>query len=204
MLQRFLSAIIAEEWAQELDTASKAKVGSPTLLDQSSLARELSSRTLAWLQNPPPAAYHEMTLTLHRIHGECTSLLHMFVTDCKLPSTSIPMLGTEIDITGTKPGSFTIDSARAAVGPMFNRLKETLGRAKKKELAIIMDKRIGVETNINRYSEVKAQYDIRVSAAFAAAFVAFHSAPDKVSPVVKGIMNGVKVSIILRNHVHVC
>ena len=49
--------------------------------------------------------------------------------------------------------------------------------------------------NIERYGDVKAQYDVRVSAAFAAAFVALKATPDKVSPIVKGIMNGIKVCL---------
>ena len=76
---------------------------------------------------------------------------------------------------------------------MFNKLKDTLGRTKRKELAILKDKRAQIAVNIERYTEVKAQYDIRVSAAFAAAYVALKATPEKVSPIVKGIMNGIKV-----------
>ena len=107
--------------------------------------------------------------------------------------TAIPALGTEIDVTGTKPGCFTIDTAQQAVGEMFTKLKDSLGRTKKRELAIIKEKRLKVVTSIERYIEVKAQYDVRVAAAFAAAFVAFKSTPEKVSPIVKGIMNSIKV-----------
>ena len=43
------------------------------------------------------------------------------------------------------------------------------------------------------FIEVKAQYDVRVAAAFAAAFIALRGTPDKVSLIVKGIMNSIKV-----------
>ncbi|TFK86254.1 SNF2 chromatin remodeling protein [Polyporus arcularius HHB13444] len=190
MLQKFLAAIIAECWAREYD--ARAESGAPLLIEISGLAAELSQKTLAWLQADPPAAYHEMAFTLARIHGECLNLLQSFSTDCKIPAAAIPPLGTEIDVTGTKPGCFTIETAQAAVGSMFDKLKESLGRTKKRELAIIKDKRLKVVSSIERYTEVKAQYDVRVSAAFAAAFVAFRSTPDKVSPIVKGIMNSIK------------
>lgn len=195
MLQKFLAAVVAEEWATQYDAA--AREGSPPLIDHSPLAKELSAKTLAWLQAPPPTAYHEMALTLVSIHKDCYSLLQSFLLDCKVPASSIPRLGSEIDITGTQPGSFTIDTAQAVVGSMFAKLKESLGRTKKKELSVISEKRSKVVASIDRYIEVKAQHDTRVSAAFAAAFVAFKSTPDKVSPVVKGIMNGVKVGICL-------
>lgn len=193
MLQKFLAAIISECWAREYDT--RAAPGAPLLIQVSPLALELSEKTLAWLQADPPAAYHEMALTLARIHGECLNLLQSFAYDCKLPQAAIPLLGTDIDVTGTKPGCFTIDTAHAAIGDMFTKLKDSLGRTKKRELAIIKEKRLKVVSSIERYIEVKAQYDVRVSAAFAAAFVAFKSTPDKVSPIVKGIMNSIKVSL---------
>jgi TATA-binding protein-associated factor len=193
MLQKFLAAVISEEWAREHDT--NAPPSSQSLIDESPLAQELSRKTLSWLQANPPAAYHEMAFALARIHADSFSLLHSFVRDCKLPISSIPPLGSEIDITGTKPSCFTINTAQEAVGPMFAKLKESLGRTKKRELAVIAEHRLKVVASIERYYEVKTQHDIRVSAAFAAAFVAFKSTPDKVSPVVKGIMNGIKVRL---------
>ncbi|KAH9934987.1 SNF2 chromatin remodeling protein [Fomitopsis serialis] len=150
-----------------------AKLGpsAPLLMEKSSLASEISEKTLSWLQAEPPAAVLQ--------------LLQSFAYDCKLPQSSIPVLGTEVDITDTKSGCFTIQTAHAAVGEMFDKLKATGTR-------IIKEKRVKVVASIERYVEVKAQYDIRVSAAFAAAFVAFKGTPDKVSPIVKGIMNSIK------------
>lgn len=191
MLQKFLTAIITEEWAQEHD--AQAAPGTALLIETSPLAKDLSDRTLAFLQAEPPAAYHEMAYTLSRIHNECYNLLQAFVYDCKLPQAAIPVLGTEIDPTETRPGCFTITTAQAAVGDMFTKLKDALGRTKKKELAIIKEKRNQIAVNIDRYVEVKAQYDVRICAAFAAAYVALKATPDKVSPIVKGIMNGIKV-----------
>ncbi|KAL0947465.1 hypothetical protein HGRIS_013571 [Hohenbuehelia grisea] len=188
MLQKFLAAIVAEEWAH----ACEGGEHTVPLTERSSLAKELSIKTLAWLQGEPPAAYHEMAFTLARIHSDCVSLLHGFATDCKLPASSIPFLGHEVDITGQKAGHFNITTAQTAISTMFSRLKDSLGRTKKREVAALGEKRNQIAANIERYTDIKAQHDIRVSAAFAAAFVAFKSTPDKVSPVVKGIMNGIK------------
>ncbi|TFK76566.1 SNF2 superfamily chromatin remodeling protein [Pluteus cervinus] len=188
MLQKFLTAVIAEEWATE----SNAMLDTATLTDRSPLAKELSTKMLLWLQGKPPSAYHEMALALSRIHMDCTAMLQSFSTDCKLPMSSIPFLGSEIDINGDKQGCFTMEVAQSAIGTMYTKLKDSLGRTKKKELAIINEKRNKIVASIDRYVELKVQHDTRVAAAFAAAFVAFKSAPEKVSPVVKGIMNGIK------------
>ncbi|KAJ6608621.1 hypothetical protein B0H10DRAFT_1920958 [Mycena sp. CBHHK59/15] len=188
MLQKFLTAVVSEEWARGHDVSPDV----PPLIETSTMAQTLSTKTLAWLQGAPPAAYHEMTLTLVRIHADCIALLGSFASDCKLPMSSIPFLGSEIDVTGIKEGCFTIDTAQSAVGTLYTRLKDSLGRTKKRELGVIAEKRAKIVTSIERYGDVKSQHDIRVSAAFAAAFVAFRSTPDKVSPVVKGVMNGIK------------
>lgn len=193
MLQKFLAALVSEEWARAYDATSP----SMPIIEAFPLAAELSTMCLSWLQGLPPIAYHEMAFTLHRIHSECAALLRCFATDCKIPISLIPHLGDEIDITGTRPNSFTIETAEQAVGPMYTKLKESLGRTKKRELGVIAEKRQKVVISIEQYSEVKAQHDTRVSAAFSAAFVAFGSTPDKVSPVVKGIMNGIKVCQLL-------
>ena len=68
MLQRFLAAIVAEEWARMYDET--APPDAPLLIKMSPLADELSTAALVWLQEDPPAAYHEMAFSLARIHGE--------------------------------------------------------------------------------------------------------------------------------------
>jgi TATA-binding protein-associated factor len=192
MLQKVLAAIVIEEWAKHYG-AEPSTSKRPPLIEVSTLAREMSNRTLAWLQAEPPAAYHEMAFTLARIHGECTNLLHSFAFDCKVPWIEIPTLGTEIDLTGLKEGGFSLASAEAAVERDYTKLRDRFGKAKKRELAVIAEKRKTVISSIERYKEVKTQHDIRVCAAFAAAYVGLKNTPDKVSPIVKGVMNGIKV-----------
>jgi len=190
MLQKLLSAIVAEEWARQSGTVPNVH---RALSEGHSLSQDITMKTLAWLQGKSPPAYHEMAFALNRLHSETVSLLHMFATDCKLPMSSIPFLGNEIDITGTNEKAFTIDKANLALGREYTRLKDSLGKTKKKELAVITERRNAILGSVERYNDTKTQHDIRVSAAFAAAFVAFKTTPDKVSPVVKGIMNGIKV-----------
>lgn len=194
MLQKFLGAIVSEEWARGYEQL--VTVATP-LSSISTLAKEISQKTLAWLQGNPPPAYHEMAYALSRLHADCIALLQLFNTECKLPMSSIPFLGNEVDITGTRQGCFTIETAQQTVNSHFARLRDSLGRTRKKEQASISEKRTTVVATIERYLEIKTHNDIRVSAVFAAAFVSFKDMPDKVSPVVKGIMNGIKVSVII-------
>lgn len=188
MLQKFLTAVIVEEWAK-----GHAERSSEPLLEKSALARDQGATLLDWLQSEPPVAYHEMVFLLSRLHLDCYNLLHSFVTDCKIGIACIPQLGSGIDPTGTDPACFSVHKAREAVGSMFNTLKNSLGRTKKKELAVITERRNTIAANIDRFHDTKAEYDVRISASFAAAYIALRATPEKVSPIVKGIMNGVKV-----------
>ena len=196
MLQKFLAAVIVEEWAHKHDEiVTKSGMDGPSLTQMCPLAADLAQKILTWLQSDPPVAYHEMAMSLSRIYSDCANLLQSFATDCKIPYNSIPRLSPNIDIhaSSEKEDSFSIATAQTVVGQYFTQLKDSLGRTKKKEVAALQDRRSRVVAAIHSYNEVKTQHDVRVSAAFAAAFVALRVAPDKVSPIVKGIMNGVKV-----------
>ncbi|KAI5122989.1 hypothetical protein M0805_006867 [Coniferiporia weirii] len=192
MLQKFLAAVIVEEWSHKYDESNVGVHKPLQLVETSPLAMDLSREILRWLQAEPPVAYHEMALSLGRIFGECSALLTSFLQDCKVPQKLIPFLGSTIDINGTEEGAFSIVTAQKVVGPIFTQLKESLGRTKKKELIALHEKRVRLEASIQHYNDIKNQHDTRVSAAFAAAYVALKMVPEKVSPIVKGIMNGVK------------
>ncbi|TRM59955.1 hypothetical protein BD626DRAFT_572350 [Schizophyllum amplum] len=190
MIQQYLGATIATEWAQAHTDA--AGEGTTNLADTSRLARSLVDVALAWVQSPLPSAYHEMMMSLGRIFSDCSQLLASFHTTCKLPQSAIPYLGSDIDVTGAREGCFTLETAQAAVGRLFQQLRDSLGRAKKKEVAVLAEKRVTIAASIERYIQTKGQYDIRVAASFAGAIVFLGGVPDKVTPVVKGIMEGVK------------
>lgn len=204
MLQKFMTAVIVEEWAHKYEDISAIKATETgehiyALIANNRLARELGVTMGSWLQSDPPVAYHEMSIHLSRIHGDCGALLQSFAFDCKIPQTMIPVLSPNIDINGTAEGGFNITVAERVVGPIFTELKTTLGRSKKKEVINLQDKRLRIESSIKHYNEVKVQHDVRVSAAFACAYVALKHSPNKVSPIVKGIMNGIKACIFSTN-----
>jgi TATA-binding protein-associated factor len=192
MLQKFLTAVIIEEWARGHD-----QTHSTVLLDISPLARDLGIQLLSWLQSEPPIAYHEMVFLLSRLHVDCYNLLHAFTAECRIAAACIPSLGTEIDPSGNNPECFTIHTAKQAVGTMFDELKNSLGRTKKKEVASLVERRRIIAASIDRFFDTKSEYDVRISASFAAAYIALKATPEKVSPIVKGIMNGVKVCTML-------
>ena len=62
MLQKFLAAVVVEEWSHKYDKLVEERVksggGKDILVDVSVLAKDLSDKILLWLQSDPPVAYH--------------------------------------------------------------------------------------------------------------------------------------------------
>ena len=192
MLRQFLTATIVQEWAAEFDSMSPVP---QSLKATSPLAGRMVTRFFLFLQTDPPKSYHEMYLVLSRISGECRTLLNSFVTDAKVPAARLPELPTTIDTNGTSQLGFTIETASNVVGNMFEMLKASTTRHKRKELPALEEKRQKIEFSIKQYAEVKEQHDARVAAAVAGALIALREMPPKLNPVIRSVMNGVKVRV---------
>ena len=190
MLQRLLTATVLEEWAREANPLHDAP-----LVSICPFADNLGQTMLAFLDGQTPEFYHEMAYNLSRLLQDCTSLLLGFATECKISISKVPKLGSIIDITGKgeNPDAFTIERARHAVDEHFTKLKGLLGRTKKKEVAILEDRRRNIVATIAQYESTKNRHDIRVSAAFAAAVVALRVQMPKLTPIIKSLTAGVRV-----------
>ncbi|KAH7107356.1 SNF2 superfamily chromatin remodeling protein [Auriculariales sp. MPI-PUGE-AT-0066] len=193
MLQKLLTGTIVEEWARESERLGGANYR--PLLETSPLAAELGQTMLSVLEGtaPPPKSYFEMGPPLVRLGNECTALMQGFVSQCKLPREKVPAVPTMIDVDGSMgPDAFSLDTAKTIVNSTFAKTKEQLGRTKKKELAALDERRKKIIENISLYEESGTQHEIRVAAAYAAAVIALHLTPTQLTPIVKGIMNGIK------------
>ena len=194
MLQRLLAATVIEEWAREADALHDAPLA--PLASLCPFAESLGQTMLAFLDGQTPDFYHEMAYNLNRLLQDCNALLTGFATECKVSNSKIPHISKTIDTTGQgeNPDAFTLEKAHQVVGEHFNKLKASLGRTKKKELAILEDRRRTVVAAIAQYESTKTQHDIRVSASFAAAVVALRVQMPKLTPIIKSLTAGVRAS----------
>ena len=193
MLQKFLTATTVEEWAK---THSESSPTQP-LISTSPLADEMGKLLLEALQADLPSAYHEMSILLSRIYTDCQGLLNGFTVEAKVAPAKIPVLDNKIDTTGTLEGHFHIETAKHASGPLFDQLKAGLGKTKKREVAKLEESRRKVLATIEQYATVKEQHDTRVAAAIAAASIALQVVPPKLTPLIRSVMNGVKVKSLV-------
>lgn len=192
MLQQFLAATIVREWANEFCAQSRPRP-TQSLRATSPLADNMIQRFFAYLQADPPTSYYEMYLNLSHISSSCHALLDMFQRDAKVPPSKIPALPTTIDTNGTIEGAFSIDMARSIIGSTFEELRSQVTKARRKELPAIDIKQREIAASISQYGEIKEQHDARVSAAIAGALIALREMPPKLNPVIRSVMNGVKV-----------
>jgi TATA-binding protein-associated factor len=196
MLQQFLAATIVREWASEFCAQSRP-LPTQSLRATSPLADKMVQRFFAYLQADPPPSYYEMYLNLSHISSNCRALLDMFQRDAKVPPARIPALPTTIDTNGTIEGAFSISMARDIVESTFVELCSHVPRAKRKELPSINAKQREIAASILQYGEIKGKHDARVSAAVAGALIALREMPSKLNPVIRSVMNGVKVGYLI-------
>lgn len=190
--QRFIASTIVQEWAIAVQVHSP---GPASLAKTSPLASQCSTHLLVFIENDCPDSYHEMGAHLRSLALDCRALLQSFAEDAKLPAAKLPTLPDRIDTEGKQPDAFTIAFARKFVGEMFDSMKASVPRGRKKEVPALEEKRGRLVAAIDRYGVVKGQMDVRVCAGVAAALIALRVYPSKLNPLVRSIMNGVKVGL---------
>ncbi len=196
MLQRYLAGIIVQEWAIEVDKECSFDPP-PSLTESSTLAAELAARLIDAIGTPPLVTYHEMLPDLGRICQECRNLLLLFSSDSKVPVGEVPDLPTDLDIEGKERNKFSLDMAERTVSETYISLRMYLGKARRKDVTAIEERRVRIVTSIERYKQIKKNYDVRVASGVASAVVALRKLPEKKNPVIHGVMDGTKVRSVI-------
>ncbi|KAG8861908.1 TATA-binding protein-associated factor mot1 [Tulasnella sp. 330] len=196
MLQRYLAATIVQEWAIAIDEATESPSPSqqlPSLTLSSPLAAELAARLNTHIEVDLTAPYHELLHELGRLSTDCKDLLAAFTSDAKIPTSKIPGVPTELDVTGSDPTKFSVTTAHQVVGPVFNGLRGSVKQqTRKKEVASLEDRKAKIVAGIEKYETMKKAFDTRVTAGCAAAIVALRALPEKKNTVIRGVMDGTK------------
>jgi TATA-binding protein-associated factor len=183
---RFMGATILQEWADEFQHTS----GRP-LSSHLKLAEDLGNIVLEFIATDPPTCYHETFSLLHQCCNVANVHADIFMNDPKLnaPAAGIPRAVSLLD-----PGFFTIDSAKASI-EWFDGLHNLFQKPKKKkDTARVEDAKKAVRELMYTFEERKSLQDLRVYAALAAAAVSLKNMPSKLTPLIKGVTNSLKVS----------
>ena len=147
------------------------------------------------VESERPSAYRDLMNHLQRVRTQCQQLIHMFrdhgkVSLHKLPSLPIVVQGDP----EAGPTAFSIALAEKCVGDDYEKLKKAMAPGQRlmasQQLAEARD--ITVKA-IEEAKAAKEARDVRVRAAAACGIVAMKQLPKKPSPLIKSIMDSVKV-----------
>lgn len=191
--QIFLASVIVQEWAKDVGSQSD---GEPVSLGRTSEMGEEIAQTLVQLvEAPPKSTYREMTTLLRQVQAECQGLLGAFVSEGRVPKEKIPTIPSQIDPTGKSAKAFSLDTAQSVIGPHFDALSKLLSKQMApKALPGLTTRQRKVMASLGYFMVMKERYDVQVSTAVCGALIALRVMPSKFGPVVKSVMDGVKVS----------
>lgn len=192
--QLFLTAVIVEEWARVADDGA-LDANTASLATTNPVVGGLSAKLIEFLEKPPPATYYEMTVLLTRIQVESQGLITAFAVDGKIKRDKLPVLPQKVDPLSNADDVFSLATARDVAGKHFETFSAALSKATAKAvLPSLKERQRKLLASIGLFVVMKEKYDVQVFAAMAGATVALRTMPAKLNPIIRSIMNGVKVS----------
>jgi TATA-binding protein-associated factor len=159
------------------------------------ISGEITTLLLGYFERPRPATYSEMSALLKRIQIDCQALMQAFNTEAKVSKDRIPTIPTTVDPLSTSSSTFSLATAQMVISKHFDALCSLLSKhAAKNVLPSLKDRQMRIMISVGKYGVMKERYDTQVMAGIGGALVALGSLPAKIGPVVKAIMDSVKVS----------
>lgn len=188
-LPRMVASIIVEDWALSYRACAdgpSADVSLSHIETMQPISRKLRSSPLF---TGPNASYAELDMYLSGTKKDSEGLFATFASLGKVPADQIPKLPAT---------DFTIDSALKVVNQDYLSLVPLLGRVSKKAaMASLEDRRRKLQHVISIYERDKIMFDTQLDATVASAVVALREIPGKISPLIKGLTNSIKVGNVV-------
>jgi TATA-binding protein-associated factor len=131
-----------------------------------------------FIDSPAPTTYTELGSTVDRLFVDTQSALSLFPA-----SKSVPIINKE---------TFTIAAAQKLLQSDFDVLVKQIPGPKK---VALQDRKKQMYASIGYHTITKERLDARVGAAVASALLAMQKVPEKHGPLVRAIMNAIKVRI---------
>ncbi|KAI0480485.1 SNF2 family domain-containing protein [Xylariaceae sp. FL0804] len=159
-----------------------------------------SSRYVDQLQNiidsERPGHYRDLVSFVQRARTQCQAVLNLFRDHGKVPQHKIPSLAVVVQGEAEAgPGAFSLAHAEKCVEEDYERLKKAIISPSQRLVVSkqLNESRVVAVTAIDEAKAIKATRDIRIKAAAACALTAMKVLPKKPSPLIKGIMDSIKL-----------
>ncbi|CAJ2509814.1 Uu.00g057140.m01.CDS01 [Anthostomella pinea] len=176
------ACVVIDEYARNCPTSQA---------DTSKYANEL----LKIVDSDRPPQYRDLVSFVQRVRSQCQQLINLFrdhgkVAQQKLPSLAVVVQGEA----EAGPTAFSLANADKCVSDDFDRLKKAMAPAQRLiSIQQLNEARQVALTAIDEAKSIKDSRDVRIKAAAACALIAMKTLPKKPSPLVKGIMDSIKL-----------
>ncbi|KAI1811320.1 hypothetical protein GGS20DRAFT_114658 [Poronia punctata] len=176
------ACIVIDEYAEN---------GALSNTDTSKYAGEL----LRIIDGDRPAQYRDLVSYVQRVRSQCQQLVNLFrdhgkVSQQKLPSLAVVVQGEA----EAGPTAFSLANADKCVTDDYERLKKAMAPAQRLiALQQLNEARQDAVSAIEEAKSIKEARDTRIKAAAACALIAMKVLPKKPSPLIKAIMDSIKL-----------
>ncbi|KAI0014124.1 SNF2 family domain-containing protein [Xylariaceae sp. FL0662B] len=179
---QFTACIIIDEYARN-------RVSSQA--DRSRYVEELQKI----IDSDRPTQYRDLVSFIQRVRSQCQQLINLFRDHGKVASTKLPTLAVVVQGEAEAgPGAFSLITADKCVGDDYDRLKKAMAPAQRLIASQqLSDARAATISAIDEAKSIKDTRDVRIKAAAACALIAMKFLPKKPSPLIKGIMDSIKL-----------
>ncbi|GAP89624.2 putative tata-binding protein-associated factor mot1 protein [Rosellinia necatrix] len=147
------------------------------------------------IDNDRPAQYRDLVSYVQRVRSQCQQLLNLFRDHGKVSQQKLPALAVVVQGEAEAgPGAFSIANAEKCVTDDYERLKKAMAPAQRLiALQQLNEARQDTVSAIDDARAAKEVRDTRIRAAAACALIAMKMLPKKPSPLIKAIMDSIKL-----------
>ncbi|KAI1365229.1 hypothetical protein F5Y08DRAFT_189802 [Xylaria arbuscula] len=159
--------------------------------ESSRYAREL----LKIIDSERPPQYRDLVSHVQRVRSQCQQLMNIFRDHGKVSQQKLPVLAVVVQGEAEAgPGAFSLVNAEKCVTDDYERLKKAMAPAQRLiALQQLNEARQDTVSAIDEARAAKEVRDTRIKAAAACALIAMKMLPKKPSPLIKGIMDSIKL-----------
>ncbi|KAI1637611.1 SNF2 family domain-containing protein [Biscogniauxia mediterranea] len=142
-----------------------------------------------------PSQYRDLVSYVQRIRSQCQQLINLFRDHGKVPSHKLPNLAVVVQGEAEAgPGAFSLANAEKCIGEDYDRLKKAMPPAQRLITSQqLNDARLDTVSAMEESKSIKESRDVRIKAAAACALIAMKVLPKKPSPLIRGIMDSIKL-----------
>ncbi|KAK9419232.1 hypothetical protein SUNI508_01209 [Seiridium unicorne] len=175
------ACVIIDEYAKNSSTAS--------------LEQRYVDELQKIIESERPSHYRDLVSYVQRVRSQCSQLINLFRDHGKVSQNKLPTLPVVVQGEAEAgPNAFSISIAEKCVGDDFDRLRKAMAPAQR--LITTNDLAEARKSTLSAISEAKIAKDgrdVRIKAAAACALIAMKVLPKKPSPLIKGIMDSIKL-----------